>query len=145
MLRFHVNQRPDENFIEVKKRVQICHAVQIDESFEVGTSNGVAHGKAGDYLFMDGSALSVVREEDFDTMYELVKSKEVKKKEKVEEKTPEKKVAKKSSKEIYQKPKEVKKVVKKAVKPTVKKKAKTVNPVTKKVTTKKRVVAKKKK
>jgi len=107
MLRFHVNKTPDLDFIEVKKKVKSCQAAQINESFEVGTGNGIAKGKEGDYLLMDGSCLSVVRGQDFENVYEVVKKKVVKK-------TTEK-----------EKPKAVKKpVVKKPVEKKAKKKVK---------------------
>ncbi len=139
MKRFHVNQRPDEKFIEVKKKVKTCKAIQIDEEFNVGTSNGIQHGKAGDWLLMDESCLSVVGKEDFEKFYEVVKPKrkpaDINKDGRVDEKdlsevhkeySKEKKkpTAKSSKKEIYQKPKAVKKSAPKKVAITSKKKVK---------------------
>lgn len=140
MKTFHANQIPDIKMFEVKKRVNPCLAAQVNEPFSVGAKNGVMQGKAGDYLLSNENGLSVVKEADFDLLYEGVDvyiidtdtfRDNVDPKDLVDDlkaigiraeaakivKKPKKVVAKKSSKEIYQK------VVKKvAPKKTVKKK-----------------------
>jgi len=125
MQRFNVNETPDLDFIEVKKKVKSCQAAQIDDSFEVGTKSGIAQGAEGDWLFIDNGVLSVVKKEDFESGYEVVKStkkptvkKDEEKEEKPEPPKKEKKEVKKpvTKKKITKKPTSKKKVVKKGKK-----------------------------
>ena len=103
MQRFNVNETPDLDFMEVKKKVKSFQAAQIDDSFEVGTKSGIAQGREGDWLFMDDGVLSVVKKEDFESGYEVLQltKKPVAKKVEEDEEKPE--PPKKEKKEVKKK------------------------------------------